>query len=63
MFFIDADIEFNPEDILRMVAYDKPIIVGAYPKKAVNWKSIIEAARADPQKQQKQSKGIVPTML
>ena len=29
LFFIDADIEFNPEDILRMVAYDKPITVGA----------------------------------
>tara|TARA_B110000902_G_scaffold261218_1_gene335565 strand:+ start:8246 stop:9190 length:945 start_codon:yes stop_codon:yes gene_type:complete len=48
LFFIDADIEFNPEDILRMVAYDKPIIVGAYPKKAMNWKSIIEAARRNP---------------
>lgn len=47
LFFIDADIEFNPEDILRMVAYDKPVVVGAYPKKAVNWNSIIEAARAD----------------
>jgi hypothetical protein len=47
LFFIDADIEFNPEDILRMVAYDKPIVVGAYPKKAINWDSIIGAARAD----------------
>lgn len=47
LFFIDADIEFNPEDILRMVAYDKPIVVGAYPKKAVNWDSIIAAARRD----------------
>lgn len=45
LFFIDADIEFNPEDILRMVAYDKPIVVGAYPKKAINWNSIIGAAR------------------
>ena len=45
--FIDADIEFNPEDILRMVAYNKPIVVGAYPKKAVNWQSIIDAARND----------------
>ena len=48
LFFIDADIEFNAEDLLRMVAYDKPIIVGAYPKKAVNWNSIINAARNDP---------------
>jgi hypothetical protein len=47
LFFIDADIEFNPEDILRMVAYDKPIVVGAYPKKAINWHSIISASRAD----------------
>ena len=45
LFFIDADIEFNPEDILRMVAYDKPITVGAYPKKAINWTSILGAAR------------------
>ena len=47
LFFIDADIEFNPEDLLRMVAYDKPVIVGAYPKKAVNWGSIVEAVRRD----------------
>jgi hypothetical protein len=47
LFFIDADIEFNPEDLLRMVAYDKPITVGAYPKKAINWDSIINASRRD----------------
>jgi len=45
LFFIDADIEFDPNDLLRMVAYDRPITVGAYPKKAINWQSIIEAAR------------------
>ena len=49
LFFIDADIEFNPEDLLRMVAYDKPITVGAYPKKAVNWESIVNAARNNPE--------------
>ena len=45
LFFIDADIEFDPNDLLRMVAYDKPITVGAYPKKAINWDSIVNAAR------------------
>ena len=49
LFFVDADIEFNPEDMLRMVAYDKPIVCGAYPKKAVNWHSIVEAARVNPE--------------
>lgn len=45
LFFIDADIEFDPNDLLRMVAYDKPVVVGAYPKKAVNWDSIIKAVK------------------
>lgn len=45
LFFIDADIEFDPNDLLRMVAYDKPITVGAYPKKAINWQSIMDASR------------------
>lgn len=49
LFFIDADIEFQPEDLLRMVAYDKPITVGAYPKKAINWESIVNAARNNPE--------------
>ena len=49
LFFVDADIEFNAEDMLRMVAYDKPITVGAYPKKAINWASIIDAARNNPE--------------
>ena len=35
LMFIDSDIEFQPEDILRALAYDKPVIAGAYPKKAL----------------------------
>ena len=46
LFFIDADIEYHPEDVLRMLAYDKPVITGAYPKKALNWDSIVNAARS-----------------
>ena len=33
--FIDADIRFQPESILSMVAYDKDVIGGLYPKKAL----------------------------
>lgn len=35
LMFIDSDIEFQPEAIIRALAYDKDIIAGAYPKKAL----------------------------
>lgn len=44
LFFIDADIEFQAIDVLRMVHYDKPVVVGAYPKKAIDWESIFRHA-------------------
>jgi len=33
--FIDADIRFQPESILQMMACDKEVIGGLYPKKAL----------------------------
>ena len=33
--FIDADIRFNPESILQMIACDKDVIGGLYPKKSL----------------------------
>jgi hypothetical protein len=33
--FIDADIRFEPDAILRMIACDKDVIGGLYPKKAL----------------------------
>lgn len=35
LMFIDADIEWESEAIIRMLAMDKPIIAGAYPKKTL----------------------------
>jgi hypothetical protein len=35
LMFIDADIEFEPESIIRMLAMDKELITGAYPKKTL----------------------------
>lgn len=42
--FIDADIEFNPESIILMLAADKDIVAGAYPKKTINWDKVRQAA-------------------
>lgn len=40
LMFIDADIEFQVEDILKLYAHNKDVVVGAYPKKGVAWERI-----------------------
>ena len=40
LLFIDADIEFQTEDILKLYAHKKDVVVGAYPKKGVAWDKI-----------------------
>lgn len=44
LMFIDADIEFEPESVIRMLAMDKDVIAGAYPKKTINWAQVQKAA-------------------
>lgn len=43
LMFIDADIRFNPMDIPPMIAANKDIICGIYPKKEINWQSVKRA--------------------
>ncbi|KAG2424998.1 hypothetical protein HXX76_014156 [Chlamydomonas incerta] len=38
LFFVDADIRFNAQDVVNMVRADKDILCGVYSKKAYNWK-------------------------
>ena len=35
LFFIDADITFLPDAVIRALAYDRGIVAGAYPKKTL----------------------------
>ena len=46
LLFIDADIGFDPQGILRMLAFDKPVIGGAYAKKGIDWSRVQAAALA-----------------
>lgn len=42
LLFLDADIQFDGEDIIKMLDYDKPLVGGVYPKKSINWEKITE---------------------
>lgn len=44
LMFIDADIEFDPDSVIRMLAMDKDVIAAAYPKKTINWGMVKAAA-------------------
>ena len=40
LMFIDADINFNAEDVFKMILHDKDIVTGAYPTKTINWEKM-----------------------
>ncbi len=43
--FIDVDLSFSPDDILKMLWHDKEIMTGAYPIKDINWNKVSEAVK------------------
>ena len=45
LLFIDSDILFNPQDALALIALDKDVIGGPYPKKSINWRNVFSGAR------------------
>lgn len=47
--FIDADIEYQVDDFVRLFAANKDVAVGAYPKKGVNWEAIKQFVKANPE--------------
>lgn len=48
LLFVDSDIAFDPKDALALMALDKDVIAAPYPKKSINWKSIKEAVKKNP---------------
>jgi hypothetical protein len=45
LFFIDADIGFDPADVFRMLTADLDVVAGAYPRKELDWDRVADAAR------------------
>jgi hypothetical protein len=48
MLFLDSDISFNPRDVIALLALDKDVIGGPYPKKAIKWKAVKKAVEKNP---------------
>jgi len=46
LMFIDADIGFHPMAIPELIAADKDIVCGIYPKKEIYWDAVEKAAKA-----------------
>jgi hypothetical protein len=45
LMFIDADMRFDGQDVIRMIAANVDIICGIYPKKIINWQSVAHAVK------------------
>lgn len=59
LLFIDSDIHYNPQDVLALMALDKDVIGGPYPKKSINWGNVAQAARAHPNIEPKELEQLV----
>ena len=46
--FIDADIGFDANDILKLIDNNKPIVGGTYPHKGIQWSKFNELINKDP---------------
>jgi hypothetical protein len=45
--FIDADIGFSPDQVIRLLRFDADVAAGAYPLKQYDWEKVERAVRAD----------------
>ena len=43
LFFIDADIQWNPEDVLKLINHDKNVIIGLYPNKCYKFNNYLNS--------------------
>jgi hypothetical protein len=48
LLFLDADLGFDPDDVMRMIQQDKDIIGGQYAKKKINWEVVKNVVNMNP---------------
>lgn len=48
MLFLDSDIEFDPTNVIELLALDKDIAGAPYPKKSLKWENVKQAVLNNP---------------
>lgn len=48
LMFIDADVQFHAEDVLKMMMLNKDMVGALYPLKQLNWKRVTNIMRKNP---------------
>ena len=48
LLFIDSDLAFNPEAVIRMLEYDKDVTTGIYPRKTIDWIKVKKRLKEKP---------------
>lgn len=48
LLFIDADIQFNPQDVISILSLKEDIIGGLYAKKMINWNKVAQVIKDVP---------------
>lgn len=52
LFFIDADIEFQPDAFMDCLTFNKDVVCCGYPKKGYNWNRLIHSLMNEPTSQE-----------
>lgn len=45
LLFIDSDIGFDANDVITMLAMDRDVLGGPYPKKSISWSNVLKLAQ------------------
>ena len=48
LMFIDADLAFNPEAVIKMIEFDKDVVTGVYPRKTIDWIKVKKRLKENP---------------
>jgi len=48
LLFLDADIHYDPRDVVALLALEKDVVGGPYPKKSIKWGAIKSALQKNP---------------